>query len=207
MIAIDDAVNSGPQILLRIAGSDPEGQPCILLGLAQGKMHVRCDQYIKPGWHVSASFAHLTFSGEVLYCTFKETWYRVCIDLLAGENQRRREPRLAVNQPGRVIALADAGSPASTPGTLLDLAVSGMRLEIPHPVETGTMIYIETESALIAGEVRRCDQTESGSFEVGIQISDVLPDSKLSPRNGGLVKNIRTKLGGIISGSSPRRTH
>ena len=197
------ATNSGPDILLRLAGADAPPHTCTLLGLAQGKMHVRSTEWFEPASQVTARFAHLTFSGEVLYCTQKDNWFRVCIDLLSGEDQRRREPRLEVNQPGTVIALSDHGCQSSTQGTLLDLAVSGMRLEIPHQVDPGTMIYIETASALVAGEVRRCHKRSDGKFEAGIQITDVLPDNSSSRRSPGLVKNIRNKLGAIISGQSP----
>lgn len=66
---------AGPEVLLRLAGTGSPPHCCTLLGIAHGKMHVRDDQWIEPASRVDAIFARLAFSGEVIYCTRKDTWY------------------------------------------------------------------------------------------------------------------------------------
>ena len=168
-------------------------QSCTLLGIAHGKIHIRSDQWIEPASRVSATFVHLAFVGEVLYCTWKDTWYRTCIDLFSGDDQRRREPRLAVHQRGTVIALSESRNSTPVSGILLDLAVSGMRLEIPNHVEPGTMIYVETESTLVAGEVRHCHKGRNGGFEAGIEITEVALQNR----------SRRQRLSVIVSSARP----
>lgn len=195
------ALTSGPEVRLRLQGVKEKFFQCILLGMEQGKMHVRSDRWIEPASFVSAVFSHLTFSGEVLYCTRKDTWYRICIDLLAGEEQRRSEPRLAVHQHGTVIALSDDRSESKTPGVLLDLAVAGMRVELPQRVEPGAMIYFETESELVAGQVRRCHQYPDGRFEAGVEVTEILSGGR-GEQKRGMIKSLRTKLGHALLGKS-----
>jgi hypothetical protein len=171
-----------------------------MLGLAEGKLHVRSAQWIEPSSRIRAQFEHHSFSGEVQYCTRKDTWFRVCIDLMA-EQEQRREPRISLCQKGRVTTLSNAG-PLSAPGMLLDLAIAGMRIELPHEVEPGTMIYIETDTTLIAGEVRHCRKGSEGNFEAGVAVTDVLPAIQLGAATPGMVKSICRKLGRAISGES-----
>ena len=201
MIALDEsAADFGPELLLNLAGANLPPQSCILLGIAHGKMHVRSDRWIEPASPVTARFARHTLSGNVLYCARKETWFRTCIELTAADDQRRSEPRLVVRQCGTVITLSGNRSESSVPGTLLDLSVSGMRLEIPQSVEAGTMIYVETESALMAGEVRHCRKGREGRFEAGVQVTDILYGTASARIGWGTVRNIRRMLAQIILG-------
>jgi hypothetical protein len=197
----DFGVFSGPQVLLRLAGSKTEPCACTLLGITHGKMHLRSEQWIEPASLVSATFNRLTVSGEVLYCTWKDAWYRTSIDLISEDDQRRREPRLLVGQHGTVISLSGNGNDFSAPGVLIDLAVSGMRLEVPRHADPGTMIYVETESALIVGEVRHCHQGPTGSFEAGVQITDILSDRNSRQNTPGFLHNVRRKLAQAILGA------
>ena len=201
MIVLDEsAADSGPDLLLHLAGANVPPRSCILLGLAHGKMHVRSDRWIEPSSPVTAQFARHTLSGKVLYCARKETWFRICIELTTREDQRRSEARLIVRQSGTVITLCGSRSESSVPGTLLDLAVSGMRLEIPHSVEAGTMIYVETESALIAGEVRHCREGHEGRFEAGVQVTDILYSMSSARIGSGTIRNLRRMLAQTILG-------
>jgi hypothetical protein len=200
MAGLDDShLASGPELFLRFAGHDSTPRSCMLLGIAHGKMHIRSEQWIEPATTVSALFAHLTVSGEVLYCIRKETWYRACIDLMSGDD-RRREPRLAVHQPATVITFSGSHKAPSIPGILLDLAVSGMRLQVSNHVEPGTMIYVETGTVIVAGEVRNCQTGSDGHFEAGIEITDVVSEIDSHHKASSILKNIRHKLAQAILG-------
>jgi hypothetical protein len=137
-------------------------------------MQLLTNQWIEPASPVTATFGHITFPGEIVYCTRKDTGYRACIALIS-ENDQRREPRLSVRQPGRIVALSGDGSESSQ-GTLLDVSASGMRLETSRRFETGAMIFYVTESVVIVGEVRHCEQKRRTHFEAGVQITAVLSD-------------------------------
>jgi hypothetical protein len=189
---------AGPEITLHSLTPDAPPRSCVMLGLAEGKLHVRSDRWIEPRSRIRAQFEHHSFTGEVEYCTHKDSWFRVCIDLMAEDDQRRK-PRLALRQPGFVTTLSNSG-PSPSPGVLLDLAIAGMRIEIPDRIENGTMIYIETDTALIAGEVRHCSKGSGGNFEAGVDVTDILPAIALKCPASGRLKRLRQTLGRLISG-------
>lgn len=187
MSALDESpLIPGLEVLVRLTGANAPPLSGVLLGTTHGKINLRMNQWIEPASRVSATFANITLSGEVVYCMRKDTSYQTCIAMVSEINQRR-EPRIPVRQPGRIIILSCDGS-ESTEGTLLDLSASGMRLEMSHRVETGTMIFFVTESAAVAGEVRYCQQRRSGHFEAGVQITVILPqtESQQKSRQGPL---------------------
>jgi hypothetical protein len=97
------------------------------------------------------------------------------------------------------LALSENGSKSSR-GTLLGVSVSGMRLDISHRVETGTMIFVETESVLVVGEVRYCNERQKGRFDAGVEVTDVLSDIKSVQNSPGVLKTIRRKLAEAILG-------
>lgn len=160
-------------------------------------MHIRANEWIEPASRVSAILGRVTISGEVVYCTRKDTWYRACI-ALNSENEGRREPRLPVQLPGAVIALSGEGE-RSVPGVVVDVSLSGLRLRIPQSVDSGTMIFVEMASTLVVGEVRHCIG-KNGHFEVGIEITDVLSDIKSRQDSRGTLRGIRRKLAEVILG-------
>lgn len=163
-------------------------------------MHIRANDWIEPASPVNATLGRITVSGEVVYCTRKDTWYRTCIALNTAY-EGRREPRLAVRLPGVVVALSGDGERA-VKGMVLDVSLSGMRLKVPEAVDAGTMIFIELGSTLVAGEVRHCLAGENGHFEAGIEITDVLSDMKSARNSGGILRRIRRKLAEVILGES-----
>ena len=199
MLGIESGRIFGPDVLLHLTGTGTPPLPCALLGIERGKMHIRANDWIEPASRVSAMIGRITVSGEVVYCTRKETWYRTCI-ALNSENEGRREPRLPVRLPGAVIALSGDGSEQSVQGVVIDVSLSGMRLRIPQSVADGTMIFVEMASTLVVGEVRRCIAGENGHFEAGIEITDVLSDIKSPQDSRGTLRSIRRKLAEVILG-------
>ena len=155
MLGIESGRIFGPEVLLHLTGTSAPPLACALLGIERGKMHFRTNDWIEPASRVSAMLGRVNVSGEIVYCTRKDTWYRACI-ALNSENEGRREPRLPVRLPGAVVALSGDGGEQSVQGLVLDVSISGMRLKIPQSVEIGTMIFVEMASTLVVGEVRRC---------------------------------------------------
>jgi hypothetical protein len=187
----------GPEVLLDVGGNDDQRYNCTMLGMTQGKIHLRSEEWFPPGLSVTASFAHLKVSGEVEYCTKKDMWFRICIQIQSGDRQRR-EPRLAVRENSTITALAgdsSSGRIESTKGLIVDIAVAGMGIEMSHPVQPGTMIFIETRSSVIAGEVRHCRERDDERFDVGISVTDILirPEEKLRTGWG-------RKISGLVGG-------
>lgn len=199
MLGIESTRIFGPEVVLHMTGTNSPRLSCALLGIERGKMHIRANDWIEPASPVSAVIGCITVSGEVVYCTRKETWYRTCI-ALNSEHEGRREPRLPVHLPGDVIALSGDGGEQSVPGVVLDVSLSGMRLRVPRRVDNGTMIFVEMGSTLVVGEVRHCVAGKNGHFEAGVEITDVLSDIKSRPDSRGTLRRIRRKLAEVILG-------
>ncbi|HXE63823.1 MAG TPA: PilZ domain-containing protein [Bryobacteraceae bacterium] len=162
-------------------------------------MHIRSTIWIEPESHVRVQFGHLTFSGIVTYCIRKDSHYSTCIDVMAG-HEERREPRLSIQRGGHVTTLGGARQSAGAPGVLLDLAVSGMRVQVPYEVEPGTMIFVEMESDLVAGEVRRCTRVANGNYEAGVAITDVLSTRGNGAHTRSVLRKARMRMAHAILG-------
>ena len=199
MLGVESGRIFGPEVLLHLNGLSAPPLPCALLGIEHGKMHIRANEWIEPASRVSAMLGRINVSGEVIYCTRKDTWYRACIELNSG-NEGRREPRLPVRLPAAVVALSGDGGEQSVQGLVLDVSLAGMRLKIPQGVEAETMIFVEMASTLVVGEVRHCRAGENGYFEAGIEITDVLFDTKSRQNSSGILRNIRRKVAELILG-------
>jgi hypothetical protein len=172
---------------------------CALFGLEQGKMHVRNDLWIEPESQVRVQFGQLRFSGIVTYCIRKDGHYSTCIDLMPG-HEERREPRLSIQRGGHVTTLGGGRASAGAPGVLLDLAVSGMRVHVPYEVTPGTMIFIEMETELVAGEVRRCTKSSNGNYEAGVAITDVLSTRGNGVHSRSVLHKARMRMAHAILG-------
>ena len=195
----DGSRTTGPEVVLQLTGTNSPPHSCILLGIEHGQIHIRDDKWIEPASRVSATFARISVSGEVLHCVTKDGWFRISVAIISNNDQGRRQPRLPVYLPGSVVAFSEKGSESSK-GTLLDVSVSGMRLDISHRVEVGTMIFVETESVLVVGEVRYCNKKKKSGYDAGVAVTDVLSDIKSAQNSPGVLKNIRRKLAQAILG-------
>jgi hypothetical protein len=96
--------------------------------------------------------------------------------------------------------LSGDGNEQSVQGLVLDVSISGMRVKIPQPVQTGTMIFVEMSSTLVVGEVRHCVAGQNGQFEAGIEITDILSDTKSQQDPPSVLRNIRRKLAEVVLG-------
>jgi hypothetical protein len=173
---------------------------CTLMGMAQGRIHLDADRPIGPETRVMLKFARVTFEAIVEYSTLKSGKYRVCASVTAEAEKRRREPRLPIHQHATITALAEnAQNTMSIPCILTDLSRSGMRAQISEPLISGTMVCVETDTTLVAGEVRHC-QRRPGYHEIGVEITDIITDAKQGEKEEGFVKNLRWKLAALIVG-------
>lgn len=149
---------------------------------------------------VSVRFEHVAIQGEVLYCNQKSGGYVTCIGVKPENDAHRREPRFPVYQPASISLLGDRGT-FGLKGSVPDISKSGLGLKVSQPADVGCMICVETESMIVAGEVRHCRKSsEDGQFRMGLQITDILMDS--GERRGwfGRIEEPRWRLAEVIVG-------
>jgi hypothetical protein len=190
----------GPEVQLQVEGFNNRHYPCKVLGLTRGKLHVRAEELLPPGLRVVVSFAHIKITGEVEYCTPKDKWFRACI-AITSENEQRRGPRVAIRENSEITALSgssQSGGIGTTKGMIVDLSVSGMGLRMSHFVEQETMLFVETRSAVIAGEVRYCREGSDGWFDVGIDVSDILSQPKEQESGRSVLTEFGRRLSDVI---------
>jgi hypothetical protein len=89
---------------------------------------------------------------------------------LTGE--MRKEPRYKTEEAITFQTL-NPFSPDRYPGRLADVSRSGMKLQIPVPVECGTLIKISLKSMIAFGEVRYCVQV-GDTYHYGVQVSQTV---------------------------------
>jgi len=103
MSTLDGSRISGPEVFLHLTGTSLPPHSCVLLGIEHGQIHIRGHEWIEPGWHVSATFARISVSGEVLYCSRKDDWFLTSVAVISENDHGRRQPRLPVYLRGSVV--------------------------------------------------------------------------------------------------------
>jgi len=85
---------------------------------------------------------------------------------------RRREPRHVTNDPVQIRRLETGGGPPVC-GNVLDVSLSGLRIELATPIEQGVQVEIVLpDGAIICGTTRYCGCT-SHLYQVGVAIEVV----------------------------------
>jgi hypothetical protein len=54
-------------------------------------------------------------------------------------------------------------------GSVVDMAGSGLRLWLPKPLPCGSPVKVESQQAVIVGEVARCEESGDG-YNVGLTL-------------------------------------
>jgi hypothetical protein len=188
---------NGPSVELRIANSDAPAWHCALIGIAYGRVHLYADRAVTAETRVIVKFKAVTLEAIVQWCEPKDSGYRVSVSVTAELENRRREPRLPIQQPAVIMSLSDNTITADC--TLTDVSRSGLRAQLREPLAVGAMVCIETEAIIISGEVRRCQQHHE-YHEIGVEITDILTNADTPDGNMGVVDGLRWKLAEFIVG-------
>jgi hypothetical protein len=88
----------------------------------------------------------------------------------AAEDERRRQPRMATDDPASIQIL----SPLTLERMdvrILDVSRNGLKIRSPRRLNTGAILQIRLRDLFIMGEVRYCVQTPDG-FYAGLYIQD-----------------------------------
>lgn len=95
--------------------------------------------------------------------------------------ERRNEPRLKIKQPVTLTVLGGAAS-YEIRASVADMSGSGLHLRAQNPVPCGTVVKLESQNALMFGEICRCD-AEDGAYSIGIQLSTTESHAERQPAN------------------------
>ena len=86
--------------------------------------------------------------------------------------ERRREPRIRIDEYVRVTALTDPpGNPII--GKTVDLSGRGLSLVLPQSVPRGVPVRVDQSDRLLLGDIVYCLE-DDGVFRVGIQVDQTL---------------------------------
>jgi hypothetical protein len=101
----------------------------------------------------------------------------------AGTIEHRKSRRIATDDPV-IVKIIEHEREVSTTARVLDASAGGFCVRVPGPVCPGARIEIHLEGTIALGEVRYCVEA-GGSYRLGVQISDVLPNRSGSRGLGG----------------------
>ena len=129
---------------------------------------------------LAVSFGDMTLSGRVEYCRPRGQNYLICILLTSPmEHGARRDPRLPINQTCSVTPLDDKRQEVIQ-ATITDISAAGMGLQTSQPIQVGTMICVQTDELLAAGEVLHCRRVDENKYASGMTVTDTLWGEKTS---------------------------
>jgi hypothetical protein len=89
--------------------------------------------------------------------------------------ERRREPRVPVNYPGR-LKLLDPVTSVGPPHDVevIEISRSGLKIRSPRFLITKTLVQIHFNGKTVLGEVRECVRTDPGYY-AGIKLVEDFP--------------------------------
>ena len=93
--------------------------------------------------------------------------------------ERRKSPRLELNQPVEVSVLGE--QTVTMPGMLVNVSPEGSRLIVGRSIPAGAAVRVTLHDAILLGEVCYCQSDRSGrapTFAIGLENQQVL--TKLS---------------------------
>jgi hypothetical protein len=97
--------------------------------------------------------------------------------------ERRTELRFGADQPVAVSVLTPAPSEEIC-GHIVEASKSGLRIVLGVPMETGTLLEVKWDGAIVRGEARYCRRAGPDRYSIGVKISEVVAHGKIKTRLG-----------------------
>jgi hypothetical protein len=170
---------------------------CSLVGLEAGILYVRSDRQMSESSAVAVSFDHVQLSGVVAGCQPDEDAWMISVALASC--RRRLEERIPHGEES-AVGVVERGQTTMRQCTIIDASSFGMGLRLAFPIDTGSRVCIETNSAMVFGEIRYCQSRPDGLFTAGVLIVDVAPDVRTQNQFSIMLNNLRWKLASSIRG-------
>ena len=107
-----------------------------------------------------------------------EHWATIQID----QEDRRREPRIAVNTKAR-LEIFNSNVKTAADAWVTDISESGLCITTDQPIPCDTLLKIVVDGAIIFAETRHCRQVAGviGSYKIGVQIQTVILHGEAEP--------------------------
>jgi hypothetical protein len=164
-----------PRVLLQLTGTQPEALTCTLRGLFKGTLHVVCTQPIPQVADLTVRFGEVMIAGKVSYCSAKDDQYLVCVlvsSAIPPPGTKRRDPRLPLKRTCSLTVLSRRSMKLKA--AITDISASGMGFQMDELLEDGTMICVETEDFVAAGQVLHCRDLGTGQYAAGMEVTDFI---------------------------------
>lgn len=159
--------------IVSVTLQDESRYSCGLLGIAGGEIQLISELPVPESFSGVVQFDRVAVAGYVLYCRSRGDCYRVCFHIVGHE---RSEPRFPLTNPCTATILDDEYRKIS--GRLKDFSQSGLGMVLVDSCPIGAMMYVETDSLLIVGEVRHCrEEDDSSKYVVGLATTEIHTDA------------------------------
>jgi hypothetical protein len=184
-------------IPVHISGTTVPDCFCGLEGIAAGTLYVRSDRQIPEASAVVVSFDHVQLSGVIAACTPADNGWMISVALASC--RRRLDERIADGQE-TIIGIVGTEGTSLHQCTIIDTSSFGLGLRLSFPIPTGARVCVETDAAMVFGEIRYCQQKSDGQFVAGVLVVDVAPDVRTQNQFSVMLNNLRWKLASSIRG-------
>ncbi len=189
------------RIQIQISGPDVPDTPCQLVGIDAGTLYLRADRKIAEGSQIVISFDHVTLSGFIAECQSGSRGWVVSVALALCK--RRLEERVPHGEEA-IVRVVENGKAAHHLCTIVDTSTFGLGMRLPFPLALGARVCVETESMVVFGEIRHCNQNLDGEYNAGVLVVDVVTDVRSQSTFSVMLSNLRHKLAvGILGREVP----
>jgi hypothetical protein len=185
------------RVPVQISGANVPDLPCELVGVEAGTIFIRTERQIPESSAVMVNLNQMTLPGVIAECHPVEDDWMLSIAL--SSRKRRLEERIPNGQEA-AIGVVENGRAKLRTCTIVDTSAFGMGLRLSFPLNPGARICVETESMMIFGEIRHCNQKINGDYIAGLLIVDVVPDVSRQSPFSIMLNNLRWRLASSIRG-------
>ena len=184
-------------IPVHISGTTIPDCFCSLAGIEAGILYVRSDRQMSESSPIVVSFDHVQLSGVVAGCQPDEDAWMISVALASC--RRRLEERIPHGEES-AVGVVERDQTTMRQCTIIDTSSFGIGLRLSFPIDTGSRVCIETNAAMVFGEIRYCHSRLDGLFTAGVLIVDVVPDVRTQNQFSVMLNNLRWKLASSIRG-------
>ena len=118
-------------------------------------------------------------AATVLYSVGSERQHFATIQI--DQDERRREPRIAVDTKARVVVFHDLKT--AIDARVTDVSKSGLALMTDQPIPCDALVKVVLDGAIVFAQTRHCRQIDETipSYKVGVEIQAVILDGEAEP--------------------------
>lgn len=144
--------------------------PASLQAVRNGLFELRTACYLSPGARLQVKAKEFSFESRIVCCERQESGlFRLAL-ILAGDEEKRSETRMAIEAAG---VLRITNSLQTFAIRVVDISASGLGLDLPAPIPVGASVRVGLNVGTAIGEIRHCAR-KLDRYRAGMRLAEFI---------------------------------